>query len=459
MRTACFKLLSCLGLLQLAVALTTRRAYVQILNNTTQPIRAATVIHKYSDIYQHHGYWEVIQPGTRSGNMLRVEYHTGAFATGNDWWLVSWKNPEGTRYYYSNPGNGRIFFDTVEWIFAGRGGHRLESTTGFKQHTLMKTDANRVTQVVINTDNTIQFSSKSGYSSTTSSSTPIFRQYGNPQPFYAIAHRVLDKAGVEVALRHGANAVEIDANAWKLVHRGWWADHDGTLPSRGDRIRDVLIAAANARRAGKNLGFVWLDLKNPDRCGQLETGCNIEALRDMARQILAPVGVKILWGFTGSDINGRASGVVREDLTPSEAISIDGLSGTSARYAERIFNTSGPTNTAQRVWSKGLFQMALNFGSCEDKAMSASSGQICPEIRLGVMSGLFGKVFGWTITRNDGSEVNKLMHAGVDGLIYGHMSSFYEDTKEARDALQIINNWLKANSNHRYLANLDDNPW
>lgn len=457
-----FKLLACFSLLQFSAAATKRSAYVTVRNNTPNPIRAVTVLHKYSNNYKHRGDWDIIQTSNTSDSKLTVEYNTGFFTTGRDWWLVTWQNEDKTWFYYSDPKNLRRIFDTIEGISPGNRLKSLfnsESTTGFKQHILRKEDANQVTEIIINKDNTITFHSRSGDSSTGSSFTPVSNQKDSPQPFYAIAHRVLDKAGLEAALKHGANAIEVDATAWKNSNRGWWADHDGIPTSRGDKMSDFLTSVAEARRAGKNMNWLWFDLKNPDNCGKDDTDCNIEFLRDMARQILKPVNVKILWGFSGSAANGRAYKLLRDDLDANEAIGIDGLGGTSSEEAKKNFESGGPTNVAQRVWTNGYFIPSYKFGSCEDKDASATDLDICPQIRYGIMSKAFGKVFGWTISRNDVREANKLMYAGVDGLIYGHVASSYKDSAEARAALELITNWLHNNKDRRYLAELSDKPW
>lgn len=117
------------------------------------------------------------------------------------------------------------------------------------------------------------------------------------RPTWAIAHRVLTRGGVTKALEHGANAIEIDATAWR---DGWWADHDGTLTSYGDRMTDMFGQLVEEKRAGRHIAFVWLDIKNPDWCSSSDPKwrhCSVAALRDLARARLQSEGIRVLYGF------------------------------------------------------------------------------------------------------------------------------------------------------------------
>ncbi|KAK8918033.1 Sphingomyelinase D [Metarhizium anisopliae] len=271
--------------------------------------------------------------------------------------------------------------------------------------------------------------------------------FHSPRPFFAIAHRVLMDYGVRDALNHGANALEIDMTAWS---KQWYADHDGTLTSRGHTAEHIFKAIAHERRAGKPAIFVWLDLKNPDYCDERYPACNIEALRNLARDILQPAGVKVLYGFYSSQTSKRAYQVISRGLNSNEAIGIDGNVGE----ANRVFNSQGPASIKHRVYSKGLFDPAWNFGNCK-----SSGNQICPQLRQGAESRNFGKVFGWTIAEDNRKEADQLMSVGVDGLIYGFVATHYYDDPDTRAARKILADWLSKNQDKAYLATLRDQPW
>ena len=180
-----------------------RTAKVAIRNNTTEPIAAVGVVHKYSDDYKHEGTWDVIDPGETTGSTMQVEYNTGFLTTGRDWWFVTWFNLDITKRFYSDPANVRGMIDAVEGaspdlaakaaktraaavaadlapgaVLAAKTVAKelskcnigpvmnSEGTDGFKQHILREEDAGAVTEIVINGDGTIVFKSNSGESET-----------------------------------------------------------------------------------------------------------------------------------------------------------------------------------------------------------------------------------------------------------------------------------------------------
>ncbi|KAL1881287.1 hypothetical protein Daus18300_001139 [Diaporthe australafricana] len=266
------------------------------------------------------------------------------------------------------------------------------------------------------------------------------------KPFYAIAHRVLTVQGVKDALSHGANAVEIDFQPW--TNSGWWADHDGTPNSAGGTARDVLQAVADQRRAGRPVTFVWFDIKNADWCDADDPAlvhCSVVGLRDLAREILQPVGVRALFGFymtTGYKYNANTR--IANSLNSNEAVNLDG----SLSWAQQGFDTAGPGDQSRRVYSWGNPTIQDGFG---DRVANLEEA---------ALSGKFAKVFSWTTTSGDSAYVNQLVDPiKVDGIIYGHSGANYDNSANVQTALQDVTNAVKAASGQYYLAATVDNPW
>ncbi|PTB51341.1 hypothetical protein M431DRAFT_523205 [Trichoderma harzianum CBS 226.95] len=154
---------------------TKRTASVSIRNNTSNPIVSISLIHKYSDVYKHRKEWAAIPASDSSTESLKVEYNTGFFTTGRDWWFISWYSQDMKTLYYSNPQNFRGAFDAIEkGVSPERLGcswprlqlYEMEETAGFKQHILREEDEGKVTEIIINEDETITFKSQSGDSET-----------------------------------------------------------------------------------------------------------------------------------------------------------------------------------------------------------------------------------------------------------------------------------------------------
>ncbi|RCI13157.1 hypothetical protein L249_0640 [Ophiocordyceps polyrhachis-furcata BCC 54312] len=264
--------------------------------------------------------------------------------------------------------------------------------------------------------------------------SPASAVVGAAKPFYAIAHRVLDRAGIDAAISHGANAIEIDAYAWG---DGWYADHDGTFLSTGDSMRDMLQHVAIKNQEKRKLAFVWLDIKNPDWCSNDEQShdCSIEALRDLARATLGTAGVQILYGFYTKN-RGRAYNVIRDGLRHDEAIALEGDADT----AQRIFEEEGPGDVRQRVYSRGYFNWTLMWPS-DYRAM-------LDNLRKARLSGAFGHVFTWTAFEHKTYFLNKpddpiqdVIKTGlVDGVIYGRPASQYKNERGSSWAIDQLKN-------------------
>ena len=68
-------------------AVTKRSANAVIINKSGREMVKAGLWHKYSDNYKESREYAQIKNSEKSPS-LKVEYHTGAFTTGRDWWKV-----------------------------------------------------------------------------------------------------------------------------------------------------------------------------------------------------------------------------------------------------------------------------------------------------------------------------------------------------------------------------------
>ncbi|EER25319.1 phospholipase D precursor, putative [Coccidioides posadasii C735 delta SOWgp] len=280
------------------------------------------------------------------------------------------------------------------------------------------------------------------------------RQAANQRPIYAIAHRVLTAQGVRDALKHGANAIEIDLCAWRKWNT-WLADHDcATGSSAGDSAVTMFETIVEEHKKGKDVTFVWLDMKNPDYC-EPRLNCSIEALRNLARKTLEPEGIRVLFGFYKAE-KSRALKVIREKLNPYEAVSLSGKASAVLKEYEGKVASGIPV--AQRVMDYGYYNLRFEFGGCHEGGYYT-----CTELRQGAQlrdEGKLGKVYGWTSSSGQVDLVNQLLGtAGVDGIIYGfEMTYYYDDVLTWRAALDILT-WVKEHGNTHRMATRADPPW
>lgn len=162
---------------------------------------------------------------------------------------------------------------------------------------------------------------------------------------YAIAHRVDTLGGIDAALDHGANGIEIDVCAWWNPNE-WRAYHDcssagdNRLGPGFDSMIDRIVANAHA---GRRLALVWLDIKDPNYCGEQQNrGCSVAGLRDKAQRLTA-AGIQVLYGFfeyhggSTPDVGGRGWQSLEGRLGPLEGITTTG----TRDQAQGAFNRSG----------------------------------------------------------------------------------------------------------------------
>ncbi len=186
-----------------ANASTERQAKASIDNQTGKTIVHATLLHKYSDDYKNSRTWVNLPSGRNtSASPLSVQYRTGVFTTGKDWWRVQWKVADG-KICYTDPNNFRGVFDALDQaamsvanLFADRLGTEVagqvgaiggevtgkaakdaangiskslfngEATVGFKQHILRSEDDKKMVTISLFANNTARISSPSGISNT-----------------------------------------------------------------------------------------------------------------------------------------------------------------------------------------------------------------------------------------------------------------------------------------------------
>ncbi|WP_199566635.1 PI-PLC domain-containing protein [Streptomyces triticagri] len=282
------------------------------------------------------------------------------------------------------------------------------------------------------------------------------------RPTWAIAHRVLTTGGVTRALENGANALEIDATAWR---DGWWADHDGTLTSYGDTMSDMFDQVAKEYEGGRHVSFVWLDMKNPDWCDSEDPEwrhCSVAALRDLAREKLESKGIRVLYGFYGTE-GGSGWQDALGDLNSKEAVSYSG-SAADVRdgFAEHAPDLAG----SQRIMDNGLFDMSLKFGTIRDELTAARADRD---------DGALAQTVGWTVAKGDADRTATLLDTSagapaVDSLIYGNRMSCYPDgvagpkgcgtdDKAVREALSGITTYVEAHRDTRRMAGPEDIPF
>ncbi|WP_030674439.1 phospholipase D [Streptomyces rimosus] len=281
---------------------------------------------------------------------------------------------------------------------------------------------------------------------------------------YAIAHRVDTLDGVDAALNHGANGIEIDVCAWWNPNE-WRAYHDCSSAGenrRGpsfDSMIDRIISNANA---GRRLALVWLDIKDPNYCGEAPNRtCSVAGLRDKAQRLTA-AGIQVLYGFyeyhggNTPDVGGRGWQSLAGKLGKLEGITTTG-SRDAVRSAYSRFGSGFPNG--RRVMDYGDNKISNGFGNCTE-----ASWNTCAELKKGAAdraAGQLAATLSWTTTYNDPWYVDKLLgEARVDGIIAGYANSTgereYDNSWQCANAINAIRDWVNRHGATHRMANSGD---
>ncbi|MFD7236837.1 phospholipase [Streptomyces syringium] len=284
------------------------------------------------------------------------------------------------------------------------------------------------------------------------------------QAIYAIAHRVNTLDGVDAAISHGANAIEIDVCAWWNPNE-WRSWHDCSSAGdnrRGPSFDSMIDRIVSHAGAGRRLGLVWLDIKDPNYCGEAQNrGCSVAGLRDKAQRLTA-AGIQVLYGFyeyhggSTPDVGGRGWKSLEGRLG-----SLEGITTTGTRDQVRnAFNRSGPGfPVGRRVMDYGDGNLPNGFGNCTEAGRST-----CAELKKGAgdrAAGQLAATLSWTATYNDPWYVDKLLvEARVDGIIagYGNFTGEheYDNGWQCANAINLVRDWVNRHSSTHRMATSGD---
>ncbi|PHH81793.1 hypothetical protein CDD82_7835 [Ophiocordyceps australis] len=263
------------------------------------------------------------------------------------------------------------------------------------------------------------------------------------RPIYIIANSVLESQNIAVALDHGANAIEIDVTAWGTT---WWADRSGNSFSWGDSVEEMFKTIAQLVKAGRYIGFVWLQIQNPNYCKASEQrSCSVGGLRDLVHRHLWRIPVPVLYAFPRNFYSSEDSGAleVTENLLPYEAVAFDGHS----QPVQLTFGQLGPGDERKRVMTDGYFDWATGFWPWRDEISDFVKGQA------------FQRVFGWTYAGGRPHLLDAMMDTGIDGIVYGFKHTAYYEHEWVRRAAQEVREWIYRHPYRARVATKGDVPW
>ncbi|KAK2755491.1 hypothetical protein FQN54_006428 [Arachnomyces sp. PD_36] len=282
------------------------------------------------------------------------------------------------------------------------------------------------------------------------------------KPIYAIAHKILTTSSLEGALSDGANALEIDLNAWQEGEEGtetsdWWCQHDHSADDYGDRASDMFKKVTDQQAGGKTVSFVILDIKNPNHCEDVEgfEDCGIAALREMARNSFGLNGIRVIYGLHTDEKDTTAFRWLQENLNELEGIR---LNGEVEETLDAFEDQGSSINASNRVFDYGVPYLNVDepaVGDCTE-----DGDEICAQLLKASEArdgGRIGKVFLWTLGSADGDTASLLLdEGGVDGIVYGYANAEYESSEQTQTALGHITGWVDDHADtHKYAGQLD----
>ncbi|MEV7551446.1 hypothetical protein AB0N89_17635 [Amycolatopsis sp. NPDC089917] len=280
------------------------------------------------------------------------------------------------------------------------------------------------------------------------------------RPVYAIAHRVDTLDGIDAAIKHGANGIEVDLCGWARPDQ-WRVHHD--CPDKGGSPEGPGLDSWIDRaidRSGKDhkLSLVWLDIKDPDYCGEKENRvCSVAGLHDKAQRLVR-AGIQVMYGFYGyhaGEKGGRGWQSLQGTLGPLEGITVTGSLGsvkdTYAKYGKGI-------PVQKRALDYGDSDIRKGFGTCAEVSRTT-----CTELKYAAISRDRHKLaatFSWTTDHTDGPYVEKLLDVGkVDGIIVGWAKdqvTEYNDGKECAESVALVRHWVAKHGGTHRMANGND---
>ncbi|MFE6500517.1 phospholipase [Kitasatospora sp. NPDC057738] len=294
--------------------------------------------------------------------------------------------------------------------------------------------------------------------------TPAAAAADQRHPIYAIAHRVDTLDGVDAAINHGANAIEIDVCAWWNPNE-WRAYHDcssageNRLGPSFDSMLDRIVSNADA---GRRLSLVWLDIKDPNYCGEEPNRtCSVAGLRDKAQQLTA-AGIQVLYGFyeyhggSTPDAGGRGWKSLEGRLGPLEGIT---TTGTRDQVQSAFAKSGAGFPAGRRAMDYGDSDITKGFGNCTEATYNT-----CAELKKGAADRAAGRLaatLSWTTTYNDPWYVDKLLgDAQVDGIIagYGAFTGVreYDNSWQCANAVNLVKDWVNRHSGTHRMATSGD---